>query len=219
MNDNTNRDAVLVNDNANRDTVLGNANANRDTILVNANTNRDAVLSNSNTNRDLVLDNANANHDEVLADASSNKNAILDSNDAMRDAILANDDANRDAIIANDNDNRDLIVDLNLMIADDVLRREIQNNLGSDQCTPWMYTREFLDPEQTVYLGGQLEIVLEVIQTVIDQAGLLGTVATRDLNRALDDLDQASLLEPSEAQEICRLLLRAYKWATVTGGA
>ncbi|MFC2172635.1 LamG domain-containing protein [Acidobacteriota bacterium] len=97
---------------------------------------------------------------------------------------------------------------------EEVLRRKIQELLARGECLPWMYTPEYLDAEQTTYLGGYLEIVFDVIQELIDNGRALGCPKAQDLDEAQCLLDEVKLLAeyrpPLDCKTICATVLRAY---------
>lgn len=156
-----------------------------------------------------------ASRAEILVNDDQNSNTILTNDDQNRETIIDNDDRNRDLVVTNDNENTNLVLELTQLLADNALRREIQNNLGSGSCESWMYMPRYLDADQQIRLDGERETVIDVVQAVIDEAGHFGIVADKDLRRAQEDLDTARTLDPEMAQEYCRMIKKAYQGATV----
>ena len=96
---------------------------------------------------------------------------------------------------------------------------QLESNLSLRQCTPLMYTPEYLEPAEITFLGGQLEKVIEIIQTTIDRGRLLGCPSSMDLDEAeclLDRVrDQLAMRPPLDCVAVCADLLAAYRRATV----
>jgi hypothetical protein len=86
---------------------------------------------------------------------------------------------------------------------------------------PWMYTPPFLDASGTLPSHGRLDLVLDTVEAVMEDAAALGWVAQRDLESAAEDLAvvrqvaSARPLSRRDAEEICHRLVQACFAVTV----
>jgi hypothetical protein len=171
-----------------------NTNIVNNTSSINTNIDNSRILVNRNVDNSRTVTNAN-----IDSSTTSINNRI--------DNALTE-------IIAVGSENTGQILTLVQLLADNALRRDIQTNLGNKQCEAWMYTPEFLEQDERL-IDASLEVVFDVVQTVIFNARDIRSLSGKQLNRAQSDLDHARRLPIAQTQQICTSVLKAYETATV----
>ena len=98
---------------------------------------------------------------------------------------------------------------------------DIKSLLTQKICPDWMYKPEYWDEEQTIYLGGFLELVFEVIQATIDEGRVMECPEDKYLDEAQCLLDAAQELasqRPYDCADLCATLIKAYHKAIKENG-
>jgi hypothetical protein len=94
----------------------------------------------------------------------------------------------------------------------------IKTNLALKLCTDWMYKPMYADLAETMYIGGRLELVFSVIQSVIDEARMIGCPDDTKIDKAQCLLNYAIATAndrlPLDCDSICGHLIKAYDNAT-----
>jgi hypothetical protein len=218
------RDALMVHEDAASVAIQGSVAAARAAVIDNADANNANVQASIFAARGAIVANALANRSDMLAAIAGARSAVISNADAHHDAAIRNDDANRDQIIARDDENTQAILDAVAALQEDGQQREIESLLGSGRCEPWMYAPSIPASNGGDPSGGQLELTLEVLQRVIEDAAALGSAAPRDVEDARADLADALSIAaqplpwgPHAAQDLCHLLTHAWGKVTVPG--
>jgi hypothetical protein len=156
-----------------------------------------------------------AHRSELLASTTENRRKLDTLAAKIDDESRFTDDGERFEATAA------LRTDLEVVLAEvrTNLAVRIEDNLASGSCRPWMYLPEFLETEGgSTRVGGHLEQVLKVIESVIVAGRLVGYPDSEALEIAEASLHEARSIAaqrpPLDGRSLCRRLLKAFAHAT-----